>query len=60
MKRAEFTNTLRVILPMRGEVAEAIQNVESSAQNTQLQLINIIGRKAYNRHSNLFYDFDER
>lgn len=22
--------------------------------------MNIIGRKAFNRHSNLFYDFDER
>lgn len=23
-------------------------------------MINIVGRQAYNRHSNLFYDFDER
>jgi len=27
---------------------------------TELKLINIIGRTAFSRHSNLFYDFEER
>lgn len=27
---------------------------------TELKLVNIIGRTAFCRHSNLFYDFEER
>jgi hypothetical protein len=45
---------------MRSEISESIQNSIEDPQRIQLKLKNIIGRNAYSRHSNLFYDFDER
>jgi hypothetical protein len=49
------------ILTLRSDIPETIQNMETLKKSpTNLELVNIIGRKAFTRHSNLFYDFDER
>ncbi len=37
------------------------QNIEDTRPSKiELKLNNIIGRKAYNRHQNLFYDYNEK
>ena len=48
------------VLPLRNEVADINKNIEDTKEsNVNLVLENIIGRKAYNKLNNLFYDFDE-
>ena len=48
------------VLPLRNEVADVNKNIEDTKEsNVNLVLENIIGRKAYNKLNNLFYDFDE-
>lgn len=60
LPRDEFDVLIKEVLPLRDQVADAIQHVEEDKdKESELVLINIIGRKAHNRHSNLFYDFDE-
>lgn len=47
-------------MPLRNEVADVNKNIEDTKEsNVNLVLENIIGRKAYNKLNNLFYDFDE-
>ena len=56
----KFTNQLNEVLPLRNEISEVKQNIEDTKEApVELQLNNIIGRKAYNRLNNLFYDYDE-
>lgn len=48
------------VLPLRNEVADVNKNIDDTKEsNVNLVLENIIGRKAYNKLNNLFYDFDE-
>ena len=48
------------VLPLRNEVVDVNKNIEDTKEsNVNLVLENIIGRKAYNKLNNLFYDFDE-
>jgi hypothetical protein len=56
----KFTNLLNEVLPLRNEIAEVKQNIEDTKDSiVSLTLENIIGRKAYNKLNNLFYDYDE-
>jgi len=51
---------LNEVLPLRNEVADVNKNIDDTKEsNVNLVLENIIGRKAYNKLNNLFYDFDE-
>ena len=64
MSDDKFKTQLQNLLPLRNDISETIANVEEGRERkdmpTELKLINIIGRKAFTRHSNLFYDFEER
>ncbi|KAL4497254.1 hypothetical protein ABPG72_011189 [Tetrahymena utriculariae] len=61
LPKDQFEQLNKDVLPLRDQVADAIQHVdEDKDRESELKLINIIGRKAHNRHQNLFYDFDER
>lgn len=49
------------MLPLRQSIAEEAKNVDNiNIPEVELKLKYIIGRKAFNRRNNLFYDFDER
>jgi len=59
--RDTFENLLNEILPLRHQVSEMRQNAdEVDVPELELELEAIIGRKAFDRRNNLFYDFDER
>ncbi|EGR31153.1 hypothetical protein IMG5_116830 [Ichthyophthirius multifiliis] len=61
LPKEQFESLLKNVLPLRNQIADAITNIDKEHNTSPcLQLINIIGRKAHNRHQNLFYDFDER
>ncbi|EGR29518.1 PH domain protein [Ichthyophthirius multifiliis] len=56
----KFNNLINEVLPQRGEIAEVCSQIEDTKESSiELQLSNAIGRKAYNRYNNLFYDYDE-
>ena len=46
---------------MRAGIADKVKNVDDTRQpEVELKLTSIIGRKAFGRRNNLFYDYDER
>jgi hypothetical protein len=48
-------------LPLRKKIADVLANTESGGKGSPitLKLLNSVGRKAFNRLNNLFYDFNE-
>lgn len=61
MSKDKFKSLLNELLPLRQGIADKCKNVDDTKQpEVELKLTSIIGRKAYNRRNNLFYDFDER
>ena len=62
MTKNKFNNLVDNILPLREEIYEDVMsNVEGvSDQSHDLTLKAIIGRRAFTRRNNLFYDYDGR
>ena len=61
MNKDKFKNFLNEVLPLRAEVAEVRSNTEDSKEpKVELELVNMIGRKAHTRHNNVFYDYDDK
>ena len=59
--RDKFVNLLNEILQLRKQIGKIKQNTDEIEEpEIELQLEAIIGRKAYDRRNNLFYDFDEK
>ena len=48
-------------MPLRSGISDKVKNVDDTkVPEVELKLKSIIGRKAFNRRNNLFYDYDER
>lgn len=61
MSKEKFKNLQNEQLPLRAGIADKVKNVDDTKiPEVELRLKSIIGRKAFNRRNNLFYDFDER
>jgi hypothetical protein len=62
MTKDKFDNLSDNILPLREEIYEdVISNVEESNEAVyELELKAVVGRKAFTRRNNLFYDYDSR
>lgn len=57
----EFSKLINETLPRRHQVYEIQQNLDDTAEpEISLELDAVIGRKAFNRRNNLYYDFYER
>ena len=61
ISKDKFKNLYNELLPLRANTSEKLRNIDDTRQpEVELKLSRIIGRKAFNRRNNLFYDFDER
>ena len=61
ISKDKFKNLQDELLPLRSGIADKSKNVDDTkSPEVELRLQSIIGRKAYNRRNNLFYDYDER
>ena len=61
MSKDKFKSLQDELLPLRQGISDKQKNVDDTkCPEVELQLQSIIGRKAYNRRNNLFYDYDER
>ena len=60
MTKDKFDNLYKEILPLREEIYEdVISNIEEFEEVTfDLSLKAVIGRRAFTRRNNLFYDYD--
>lgn len=57
----KFKNLYNALLPLRQGISDKCKNVDDTKlPEVELKLQSIIGRKAFNRRNNLFYDYDER
>ncbi len=57
----KFDNLMNEILPLRHQVYEIQQNLDEITEpEINLELEAVIGRKAFNRRNNLFFDFYDR
>ena len=58
-RKEEYLKIVNEMLPLRNEIVELSQNIDSSMQpELCMTLEKIIGRKAFNRRKNLFYTED--
>jgi len=61
MGKDKFKTALNELLPLRQGIADKVKNVDDTKNpEVELKLQSIIGRKAFDRRNNLFYDYDER
>ncbi|CAD8183513.1 unnamed protein product [Paramecium pentaurelia] len=60
-EKEKFKSLFSELLPLRQGISDKVKNVDDTKQpEVELKLESIIGRRAFTRRNNLFYDYDER